>query len=161
YRQNARLDAGFMLAILLPVVSCVCRFQPACKLFELRPTLVRGEIPAVQQDFGIGDAAQELPYGPGITAERGELVADDVMQMQTVSVVEGPLHQLARHSEAYSSIISGRSEARVAELVDVEGKLGADMGVRILLVGHHLAVFLLKLREFLWNGYVDRVAMSD
>ena len=58
-----------------------------------------------------------------------ELVADDLVQGQTVGGIEGALKQGAGHAEPDMAQIGGGGEAAVAELVDIEGPFGADVGM--------------------------------
>ena len=57
--------------------------------------------------------------------------------------------------------VGGGGEATLAELVDVEGELGLDVGVRVFSVVDVGAIFLLEFGKFDRDGEIDGVAVAD
>ena len=57
--------------------------------------------------------------------------------------------------------VGGGGEAAFTELIDVEGELGADVGVRVLLVVDDGPVFFGELGKLDRNGEVDYFAVAD
>jgi hypothetical protein len=57
--------------------------------------------------------------------------------------------------------VSGWSEPVLRDFVDVEGKLGADVGVYAVRIGHDWAKLLSETGELDGNGEVDCLCMSD
>ena len=65
------------------------------------------------------------------------------------------------HFEADVFEVVGGGEAALAELVDVEGELGLDVGVRVLGVVDVGAVFLFEFGELDGDGEIDGSAVAD
>ena len=88
-------------------------------------------------------------------------MTDDVVEVDAVGLEEGAAQQGDGDFEADVLEISGGSEAALADLVDVEGELGTDVGVLVLVVGDDGAVFFGELGEFDADGLIDRLGVAD
>src|SRR5580700_3129439 len=161
HREDAGEEAGLVLAIRLPVRGSVGGFESVDVLLEIRIVFVGGKALAMQEDFGIADAWQQGAHGPFVGVKRGRFRAGNAAQRDAVGVVKGAGKQRQRNLEAHMAEIAGGREARMPELIDVEGELGADVRVGILFVRDDRAVLRFEPGKFQWDGNVNRVAMAD
>jgi hypothetical protein len=88
----------------------------------------------VEDGFGAGDVGQEAARGEAVDADGGLPGANDVGELESVGFKEGFGEEAPGDFEAYMVEIGGGSEAAFTELVDVEGELGLDVGVRVFRV---------------------------
>ena len=99
----------------------------------------------MEESFGAGDVGKESADGVTIDADRGLFAADDVGQAEAVGFEERFAEERSGDFEADELCVCGGSEAELAELIDVEGKLGLDVGVRVFGVVDGGAVFFFDL----------------
>jgi hypothetical protein len=92
---------------------------------------VDGKVLLVEDGFSAGDVGEEASDGITVDAEGGLSGADDVGKFKTVGFKESFTQEIGWDFEADELGVGGGSEAEFAELVDVEGKLGLDVGVGI------------------------------
>ena len=130
------------LSVLLPVVFGGYLEKLVPELKEIFTGTVLGEGVFVEDCLRSGDIGKEAADGVSVDAYGGLFAADDVGKTEAVGLVEGGAEQGAGNFEADVFEICGGSEAGFAELIDVEGKLGLDVGVGALGVIDDGAVFL-------------------
>ena len=88
----------------------------------------------MEEGLGAGDVGDEAADAVAVDADGGLFGADNVGEVEAVGLEEGFAEKGAGDFEADVFEIGGGSEAALAELVDVEGELGLDVGVGILSV---------------------------
>jgi hypothetical protein len=122
---------------------------------------VGGKVLFVEDGLGAGDVGQEAPGGEAIDAHGGLVGADDVGQIETVGFEEGFVKKRTGDLKADVTKIGGGGEAALAELIDVEGELGLDVGVRVFGIVDGRAVASFEFWKFEGNGEVDGGAVAD
>jgi len=115
----------------------------------------------VEESFGAGDVGKEAADGVTIDADRGLFAADDVGQAEAVGFEERFAEERRGDFEADELCVCGGGEAELAELVDVEGELGLDVGVRVFGVVDGGTVSFFELGELNGNGLVDGVFVTE
>jgi hypothetical protein len=153
-------DAG-LFAVCLPVVVSSGLAKIDGERVEVGAGKVGGEVFFVEDGFGSGDVGQEAADGVAIDADRGFSAADDVGQAKAVGFEERFAEKRSGDFEADELCVSGGGEAELAELVDVEGELGLDVGVRVFGVVDGGTVSFFELGEFNGNGLVDGVFVTE
>jgi hypothetical protein len=119
------------------------------------------EVLFVEDGFGAGDVGEEAAGGEAVGADGGLAGADDVGKIEAVGFEEGFAEKEVGDIEANVAKVGGGSEAALAELVDVEGELGLDVGVGVLGVIDRGAVTLFEAGELDGDGEVDGGAVAD
>jgi cytochrome c biogenesis protein CcmG/thiol:disulfide interchange protein DsbE len=153
-------DAG-LFAVCLPVVVSSGLEKIDGERVEVGAGKVGGEVFFVEDGFGSGDVGQEAADGVAIDADRGFSAADDVGQAKAIGFEERFAEKRNGDFEADELCVSGGGEAELAELVDVEGELGLDVGVRVFGVVDGGTVSFFELGEFNGNGLVDGVFVTE
>ena len=115
----------------------------------------------MEDSFGAGDVGKEAANAVTVDADRGLFGTDDVGEAQTVGFEEGGAEKRHGDFEAYVFEVVGWCEAAFAELIDVEGELGLDVGVGVFGVVHGGAVLLFELGELDGDGLIDGVFMTE
>ena len=115
----------------------------------------------MQDGFGAGDVGKEATNAVAVDADGGLFGADDVGQAQSVGFEEGFAQEGHGDLKADVFEIGGGGEASLAELVDVKGELGLDVGVGVLSVVDGGAILLFELGEFDGDGLVDGEAVAE
>jgi hypothetical protein len=128
---------------------------------EVRAGEVGGKVLFVEDGFGAGDVRKEAAHGVAVDADRSLFGADDVWQFETIGFKESLAQERGGHLEADELCVGGGSEAAFAELVDVKGKLGLDVGVGVLRVVDGGSVSLLQLGELDGDREIDCSAVAD
>ncbi len=153
-------EAG-VLAVGLPVVVSGCLKEIVSEVVEIGAGRVGGKVLFMEDGFGSRDVGKEAADGVAVDADGGLFGADDVGQVESVGLEERLAQKRPGHFEADVLEVSGRGEATLAELVDVEGELGLDVGVRVLSVVDGGAVFFLEFGKFDRDGEIDGGAVAD
>jgi hypothetical protein len=115
----------------------------------------------VEEGLGAGDVGEEAANGEAVDADGGLFASDDVGQNESVGLEEGLAEQSAGDFEADVPEVRRGGEAALAELVDVEGKLGSYVGAFVLRVVDDGTVLLFELGELDGDGMVDGGAVAD
>ena len=158
--QHVGSDTG-LLAVLVPAIFKVGLGEVFGELVEVGAGGIGGEVVTVKDDFGVGDAGKEAADGEAIATHDGALVADDFGEVEAVGLEEGAAEEGSGDVEADVAEVRRGSEAALADLVDVEGELGADVGVLAFVVGDDGAVLLFELGELDGDGLVDGLGVAD
>ncbi len=153
-------EAG-SLAIGFPVVVSGRLNEILGQFVEIGTGRVGGKVLFVEDGFGPRDVGKETADGVAVDADGGLFGADDVGQVEAVGFEERLAQKVSWHFEADEFHVFGGGEATLAELVDVEGELGLDMGVRGLSVVDVGAVFLFEFGKFDRDGEIDGGAVAD
>ena len=148
------------LAVGLPVVVSGCLKEIFGEDIEVRTGSIGGKVLFVKQSFGTGDVREEAAHGVAVDADGGLFGADDVGQFEAIGFKECFAQQGKWDFEADEFRICGRGKATFAELVDVEGKFGLDVGVSVLRVVDGGAVLPLQLWELDRHREIDRSAVA-
>ena len=149
------------IAVLFPVVVGSGLQEVFGEGVEVGAGQVFGKVFFVEDGFGAGDIGKEAAGGEAIGAESGLAGADDVGEVEAVGFVEGFAEEEAGNVEADVAEVGGGGEAALGELVDVEGKLGLDVGVGILGVVDRGTEALFEAGELDGDGKVDGGAVAD
>ena len=149
------------IAILFPVVVGSGLEEIFGEGVEVGAGQVFGEVLFVEDGFGAGDVGEEAAGGEAIGAQGSLAGADDVGEVEAVGFVKGFAEEEAGDVEADVAEVGGGGEAALGELVDVEGKLGLDVGVGILGVVDGGAEALFEAGELDGDGEVDGGAVAD
>ncbi len=115
----------------------------------------------MEDGLGAGDVGEEAADGVAIDADGGLFAADDVGEAEAIGFEEGFAQKGHRDFEADELGVVGGRETELAELVDVEGKLGLDVGVRVFGVVDRGAVLFFELGELDGDGLVDGVFVPE
>ena len=115
----------------------------------------------MEEGFGARDVGKKAADGVAVDADGGFFGADDVGQVEAVGLEERLAQKVAGHFEADEFEVVGGGEATLAELVDVEGELGLDVGVGVLSVVDVGAVFFFEFGKFDGDGEIDGGAVAD
>ena len=92
---------------------------------------------------------------PSKSPHRQILFGENVRQRNAVSILKRPLQDGLRNFEADEIVIAVGSVAVLRYLRYIETKLGADVGLRIILVGDNVPILLAKLGKFEADSLVD------
>jgi hypothetical protein len=153
-------DAGWV-TIFFPVVFGGCLSEVLHQKVEIRAGDVIREVLFVEDGLGAGDVGKETPGGEAIDTHGGSMGANDVGQIEAIGFEEGLAEKIAGDLEADVTEISRGSEAELAELIDVEGELGLDVGVGVFGVVDGGAVAPFEPGELDGDGKVDGGAVAD
>ena len=115
----------------------------------------------MKDGFGAGDVWKEAANGVAVDVDGGFFASDDVGEAKPVGFEEGSAEKWHWNFEADVLEVGGWCEAAFAELVDVEGELGLDVGVGIFGVVDGGAVLLFELGELDGDGLVDGHAVAE
>ena len=149
------------LAIGLPIVVDGCLVEVVDEKGEVGRWGVRGKVFLVEDGFGAGDVGEEAADGELVDVERGIFLADEFGKIEAVGFEEGAAEKRVGDFEPDVFEIGRGSEATFAELIDVEGELGPDVGVWIFGVVDDAAVFLFELWKLDGNGAVGGDAVAE
>jgi hypothetical protein len=114
----------------------------------------------VKEGECVGDIRNEVPDTTAVDPKRRFSATDDVVKVETISLVEGGAKQLPGDFETDVFEICGGGQTVFAELIDVEGELGLDVGVRAFGIIDQGTEFRLKPGKFDGNGVVDGVPVT-
>ena len=148
-------------AISLPIVIGRCLLKFIDEVGEVGTGYVGWKAVLVEDSFRAGDVWNEVPHRAAVDADGSLSLADDLADVNAVGFKECVVDEAVGDFEADMFEIGGRGEATDAELVDVEGELGLDVGVRVLVVVDSGAVLLFELGELDGNRAVDGDAVTD
>lgn len=158
--QQVGSNAGFF-AVLVPSIFEFGLGEIFIELVRIYGAGFRREAAFMQDDFGIGDAGQEAADGEFISAEDGSSMADDLVEVDAVGLKESAAEQGYRDGEADVLEVGGGSEMALADLVDVEGEFGADVGMLVLIIGDDGPIFFAEFGKFDGDSFVDRFGVAD
>ena len=115
----------------------------------------------MEERFCIGDAGKKGAHGAAVAAYCGVAFPDDLTEVKPVGFEEGAGEQRCWDLEADVLEVGRGGETAFAELIDVEGELRSDMGVRVLRIVDDGTVFFGEFRKFDGDGRIDHFAMAD
>ncbi len=153
-------EAG-SLAVGFPVVVSGRLNEILGQFVEIGTGRVGGKVLFMENGFGPRDVGKETADGVAVDADGGLFGADDVGQVEAVGLEEGLAQKVSWHFEADEFHIFGGGETTLAELVDVEGELGPDVGVGILGVVNVGAISFFEFGELDRDGEIDSDAVAD
>jgi hypothetical protein len=102
-----------------------------------------------------------VPDTATIDPEGSLSVADDVLEVKTVGLVESSAKQRSGDFEADVFEIGGRGEVAFAELIDIEGELSLDVGMGAFGVIDERAISPFEAGKFDGNSVVDGIAVPN
>jgi hypothetical protein len=149
------------LAVGLPVVVSGGLEEILVQIVEIGAGCFGGKVLFVEDGFGPGDVGKEAADGVAVDADRSFFGADDVGQVEAVSFEERLAQKVSWDFESNVFDVGGRGEATLAELVDVEGELGLDVGVGVFGVVNVGPVSFFEFGEFYGDGEIDCGAVAD
>lgn len=109
----------------------------------------------MQNHFGVGDAREKAADCETVAAEDLVSVADDLIEIDAVSLKKSTAQKWHGDGKANVFEIRGGCEVLFADLIDIKGEFGSDMGVFALLIGNDGAIFFGELGKFNRDGFID------
>jgi len=131
------------LGVLLPPVLLGAAKKFSSEPIEFVARRILREPLLMQDCFRFRNVRQEMANTFPIDLESGGLVTDDVAQIKAINLIESLAEQRAGDFKADVIQITRGCETTLAELIDVEGELGADVGMRRLRVVDDGTIFFL------------------
>lgn len=158
--QQMGSDA-WLFAVLVPAVLEFGLSEVFIELREGKTGRFRREAVFVQEHLGIGDAGKEAANGEAVSAKQRATMADDIVKIDAVGLKESTAQQRDRYRETNVIKIGRGREATLADLVDIKGKLRANVGMLAFAVGNDRAILFAELGELRGDGFVDGLGMAD
>ena len=149
------------LAISLPIVLGRGLLKFIDEVGEVGAGCVGWKAVLVEDGLRASDVWNEVPHGATVDTDGGLSLADDLAEVDAVGLKECTADDAVGDFEADVFEIGRGGEATLAELVDVEGEFGLDVGVGILGVVDGGTILLLELGELDGDGLVDSHAVTD
>src|SRR5580692_5720926 len=99
----------------------------------------------MQHDLRFGERRNEAPHRCLIASQCRAGSPHHFMNVESVCREERPLQEFSRNFESNKLQISRRSEGRIPQFVNIEGKLSANVTVWTLAIGYLIPELLTKL----------------